>query len=127
MTHQERLAIVKASPKLKLLWYFVLIFLAINLVVVVYAIFMVLNTINTPTSTMTTSFLLLSLTPVIAITILQLWLLWGAYRLEGWITFWLWLAIVGTLMSFNIYALILNIAALVVYKIILKNIKKVVI
>ncbi|MBT6690704.1 hypothetical protein HOB10_00005 [Candidatus Parcubacteria bacterium] len=122
MTHQERKAIVIADSKLRNLWYLMLLFLGVPILLLIFNYYVIFSN-RIGLADIQGLLLTFVMVPLISVTLLQAWILWGAYRLEGWITIWLYIAIVGSIITFNVYNIVLNVAALSIYKTILKKIK----
>jgi hypothetical protein len=113
LNSKEKHLILNSKPKLKKMWYVVLVLLGINIIFTVLFYMGILYKTEGP-------LMLLIILPAI---ILLSFIFWGAYKLHDWpiVFFWIWF--LSALRNYDILSIIMAALILFFYYYILKNIK----
>lgn len=115
MTYAEKKAALAARPAEKTRWTILVAGMSLNLLYAIYTI--IRYFITSPDSgslfdglgMFLIGFLLLGFA-------INAWIVWGIFRMERWVTMWLWIALILSLLGFNFVGVILSVIALWLYK-----------
>lgn len=115
MTFEEKKRLLNAHKTEKMYWQVIVALQGLSILNGVYAIlqYFVKHSVPGLFGGVLIIFILIALA-------INVWIAWGIYRLEHWVTLWLWLAVIGSALSFNVLGFVLSIIVLVAYKKVLK-------
>lgn len=117
MTDEERRIQLLAHNQEKMYWYVILGLELIGLINTLYGVIKYFIKTGVPSA----GFFGLASIVLLLIGIgLNVWIAWGIWRLERWVTLWMWIAVIGSALTFNIFSFLLSLAVLLGYKKILK-------
>lgn len=111
MATSERRAAVMQNSRAKNLWYAVLALQGLGVLNLIYA-----TVVGASKADVTGSALLLGLILPVAAILLSLWILWGVYKFEGWVTFWMWLAVVFAVLTLDLIAITISLFVVLSYR-----------
>lgn len=115
MATPERRAAVMQNSRAKNLWYAVLALQGLGVFNLIYA-----TVVGASRANVTGSALLLGLILPVAAILLSIWILWGVYKFEGWVTFWMWLAVVFAILTLDLIAITISLFVALSYRHVLK-------
>ena len=128
MTYQEKQALVRSGAQTKIIWYFIFFSL---LTVTAWSIYKILYYFGTSFSHEVSIFKFIYLFLFISITdyfLINVFILWGVYRLGTWVAYLMWLNIILSIPNFHITSFLFHLLIVFSYHYLLRlitNAKKV--
>lgn len=118
MSTRERQSLVRSNPKTRMLWYAVMGLLGIGLIIVGFIIVMLLSADTSASAGAGSVFAWIVLGFAV---VLQVLLIIGVYLLQSWVRILLWINVLNSLLTFNIFSIIVSIFVALSYHTVLKK------